>query len=73
MRPSLPPELWLSQIFDAKSARGGGIVRRSIDDIERIVGRARFEREILRRGYHAVENAGQIVVFCNNEQIRLLM
>lgn len=73
MRPSLPSELWLRQIFDAKAARAGGIVRRSLDDIERIVGRAQFEREILRRGYHAVENAGQIVVFCNNEPIRLLM
>ncbi|MBW6496326.1 MAG: hypothetical protein K0B16_17585 [Burkholderiaceae bacterium] len=50
-----------------------GKCRGMLNDIERIVGRAQFEREILRRGYHAVENAGQIVVFCNNEPIRLLM
>ena len=73
MRPPLSPDLWMRQIFDAKAARDGGIVRRNLEDVERILGRPRFERELIRRGYHAVENAGQIIVFCNNEPIRLLL
>ena len=68
----LPPEIWMLQLFTAKTAREGGIVRRQIQDVERIVGRANFERELRRRGYHAVENAGQYVVFCNNEAVRVL-
>ena len=68
----LPPEIWLLQMFSAKTAREGGIVRRQIRDVERIVGRANFENELRRRGFHAVENAGQYVVFCNNEAVRLL-
>lgn len=67
----LPPDVWLLQLFSAKTAREGGIVRRQIKDVERIIGRANFEYELRRRGYHAVENAGQYVIFCNNESVRL--
>lgn len=62
----LPPELWMQQIFDVKSARQGGVVRRKLRDIERNVGFARFEAELRRRGYHAIRNGGQVVIFCNN-------
>ena len=68
----LPPDVWLLQLFSAKSAREGGIVRRAVRDVEQIIGRNNFEYELRRRGYHAVENAGQHVVFCNNESVRLL-
>jgi hypothetical protein len=39
--------------------------------MERMVGRARFYRELNRRGFSAVENAGQVVVFCNCEPLHL--
>jgi hypothetical protein len=68
----VPPEIWMLQLFTAKSAREGGIVRRQVRDVERIVGRTAFERELRRRGYHAVENAGQFIIFCNNEPVRVL-
>ena len=68
----LPPEVWMQQIFDAKAARQGGVVRRKLRDVERNVGREVFVREVRRRGYHAVENAGQVVIFCNNAPIRVL-
>jgi len=67
-----PPDVWMQQIFDAKAARAGSVVRRKLTDIERIVGRDAFECELRRRGYHAVENAGQVVIFCNNEAVRVL-
>lgn len=66
----LPADVWLQQVFDAKAAREGGIVRRKRRDIERTVGWERFEFELKRRGYHAVENSGQVVIFCNNAPIR---
>lgn len=68
----LPPELWMQQVFDAKAARQGGVVRRKLADVEHNVGLDAFLAEIRRRGYHAVENAGQLVVFCNNAPINLL-
>lgn len=72
MQILLPADLWMQQIFNAKAARDGTSVRRSLHDIDRIVGRARFFREITRRGYHAVENAGQVIIFCNNQPVAIL-
>ena len=68
----LPPDVWMLQLFTAKAVREGGIVRRQVRDVERIVGRHNFEHELRRRGYHAVENAGQYVIFCNAEPVRIL-
>ncbi len=68
----LPADIWMQKIFDAKAACEGGVVRRSTRDVERIVGLARFLGEVKRRGYHAVENSGQIVIFCNNDRVQVL-
>lgn len=69
----LSPDAWLEHIFSSKSARTGAIIPRKTRDIERYVGKERFLRELRRRGYHAVENAGQMVIFCNQEPIRQLL
>jgi hypothetical protein len=69
----LSPDAWVTHLFTAKAAREGGVVRRKLRDIERYVGRDAFENELRRRGYHAVENAGQLVIFCNQEPIRLIL
>ena len=38
--------------------------------MDRYAGREPFLREVERRGDRAVETAGQIVIFCNQEPIR---
>lgn len=63
-------DTWMTHLFSAKTARQGGVVRRKLRDVERYVGRDVFEAELKRRGYHTVENAGQLIVFCNQEPIR---
>jgi hypothetical protein len=73
MHAPLSPDAWVTHIFSAKAAREGGVVRRKIRDIEKYVGRTAFERELSRRGYHAVENAGQLIIFCNQEPVRLIL
>lgn len=67
------PDHWITHLFSAKAAGEGGVIRRKIRDIERYVGRAYFEAELRRRGYHAVENAGQLIIFCNQEPIRVVL
>tara|TARA_R110002020_G_scaffold47261_1_gene134515 strand:+ start:295 stop:531 length:237 start_codon:yes stop_codon:yes gene_type:complete len=74
LRPSpLSPDIWMTDMFRSKAACKGGVIRRSARDIERFVGRAAFEAEIRRRGFQAIENAGQVVVFCNREKIRRIV
>ncbi len=66
------PEDWIRSVFSARTAAEGGTVRRQSKDIDRIVGRDRFLAELDRRGFRAVENAGQTVIFCNREPVKLL-
>lgn len=66
----LSPEAWITDLFSSKAACQGAVIRRKLRDIERYVGRARFEDELRRRGFHAVENAGQLIIFCNQDPIR---
>ena len=73
-RPIVPtlldPELWLRELFSSQAARDGLVIRRKARDIERFVGWDRFTAELARRGFRAVENSGQIVIFCNRAPIR---
>ena len=69
----ISPDQWLRQLFSAKSAIDGGVIRRQVHDIERILGRDAFAAEVRRRGYRMVENAGQFVVFCNREPVHVVV
>lgn len=68
----LSPDRWIVQVFSARAAAEGGIVRRKVADVERLIGRQRFLHEVHRRGFRVVENAGQFVIFCNRQPVRLL-
>lgn len=61
----------MDQVFAAKAARRGGIVRRKTCDVERLVGRAALLREVRRRGFHMVEVGGQFVILCNNGEMKV--
>lgn len=69
----LSPDMWINDLFSSRAAAQGGVIRRKIRDVERYVGRAEFDAEIKRRGFHAIENAGQLVIFCNQEPIRIVL
>tara|TARA_R110002073_G_scaffold126325_5_gene271083 strand:+ start:561 stop:752 length:192 start_codon:yes stop_codon:yes gene_type:complete len=63
----------MRDIFAAKQVSQGGIVRRKVRDIENYAGRAVFEAELRHRGFHAVKNAGHLIIFCNQEPIRFVL
>lgn len=68
----LTSDLWVRQIFSSKAAQDGTVVRRKVRDVERLVGRERFELEIRRRGFRAIENGGQYIILCNHDFVRLI-
>ena len=72
IHPPPSPEVILLDLFSSKAAREGAVIRRKARDIDRLIGRAAFLHELNRRGYRAVENAGQIVIFCNREPVQIL-
>ena len=69
----ITPDRWIIQLFSARAAAEGGILRRSVEDVEHLVGRQRFCFEVRRRGFRAVENAGQFVIFCNRDAISIVV
>lgn len=68
----LTAEMWLQQVFGSDEALKGGVVKRQIRDVERLVGREAFARAVARRGFQAVENGRHFVIFCNDSPIRRL-
>jgi hypothetical protein len=66
-------ELWLRQVFSAKSVSTGGVVRRRARDVDRKVGRARFELEVRRRGFRLLEVGDQLIVVCSKAPLRIVV
>ena len=73
MPPPPTPEMFFLSLFNSRAVQDGAVIRRKVRDVERLVGRPAFVAELNRRGYRAVENAGQFVIFCNAEPIRHLV
>ncbi|SFP20696.1 N-(5'-phosphoribosyl)anthranilate isomerase [Tranquillimonas alkanivorans] len=65
-------ERWIAQVFSARAARSGGVVRRSRAWVAREVGQERFEAEVRRRGFHLIEAGTQLIVICHPAPIRIL-
>jgi len=63
---------WLNQVFAAKAAKQGGIVKRKIRDVAREIGTDRFELEVRRRGFHLLKCDQHFIVICNSEPISIL-
>mgnify|MGYP006336967013 len=66
-------DIWLGQIFASEAAKSGGVVRRSIADVERKVGRRALELAVRQRGWHLIECGGQFVIVCSREQVRIIV
>ena len=69
----LSANAWVTHLFTAKAVREGWVIRRKRRDIERYVGRHAFEQELGRRGYHTMKNAGQLIVYFNQEPVRVIL
>lgn len=68
----ISPDRWVVELFSARAAAEGGVLRRKVADVERRVGRQRFLAEVSRRGFHVLENARQFSVACNRDALKVL-
>jgi len=73
VRPRPLGQDWLDQIFRAKSADRGGVVRRRIEDVAREIGMDRLELEVRRRGFRMVVCGGHVVIICTAEPVHLIV
>ena len=66
----IKPDEFFRRLFGSRAAQSGAVVRRQVRDVERYVGRDAFLAEPKRRGFPVIENAGQFVIFCDQEPIK---
>ena len=60
----------MDQFLGSQEAQRGGVIKRKVRDVERLVGHDAFVAEVERRGFQAVRNNLHYVVFCNQLPIR---
>lgn len=65
------PDGWIAMVFSARAA-SGGVVRRSIQWVDREIGRDRFIAEVRRRGFHLLMTRNQFIVVCNRDPVQML-
>ena len=63
---------WLNQMFRAKAAQTGGVIRRNRADVVREVGHDHFELEVRRRGFHLLICGKDYIVICSNAPVTML-
>jgi hypothetical protein len=66
------PDPWIDQIFLARAATTGGVIRRNVDWVEREIGRDRFYQEVRRRGFHLMRAGNQYLILCAADPVQFL-
>ena len=66
------PDVWINQIFSARAAVTGGVIRRNVDWVEREIGLERFHHEVRKRGFHLMRAGRQYVILCASEPVQFL-
>jgi len=64
---------WVEQIFKAKAARSGGIVRRRKTSVAKYASEAELAAAVKKRGFHMIEIADQYVVFCRTGRMSVIV
>lgn len=62
-------DAWALQAFESKTAKAGGVVRRSVAAAVKANGLRQLISIAKARGYAVIENGNQIVIFCNSDHL----
>lgn len=68
----MSPYEYINRIFEAKSTKNGGIVRRKIANVEKYASFKYLVKEVEARGFHLIETGDQYVIFCSTGSLKLL-
>ena len=70
--PSQTQKTWLERIFEANSAQNGGVVRRSVADVNRFSSEAKLKEEATNRGFHLIQTGDQFVILCHPGKFKVI-
>ena len=66
------PIMWIEQIFQAKTAKKGNVVRRSVADVIRFASIDALKAAVKERRFHLFRTGEQFVIVCNEGEIHLV-
>lgn len=67
----MSPYEFVNDMFRAKAAKNGGIVRRKIANVQKYASLQYLLKDVEARGFHLIETGDQYVVICNPGNFRL--
>ena len=62
---------WIDQMFDAEAVDKGGIVRRSVADVEKYASKGELMEAVRSRCFHLLETGNQFVIICNTGEFKI--
>ena len=60
------PTLWIEDIFDAKAARCGGVLKRKIDSVTKHASEKQLIEGARRRGFHVKKGQTHYLIICSD-------
>lgn len=67
----MSPYEYINRIFEAKTAKNEGVVRRNIADVIKFASIPYLVKEVEARGFHLIESGDQFVIFCNSGDFKI--
>lgn len=62
---------WVDTMFGAEQARSGGVVRRSVYDIDRLGVFDEIVERAKEQDFHVIETGDQLVVLCHSGSLKI--
>ena len=67
----MSPYEFINRIFEAKTAKNEGIVRRKISSVNKRASVRYLVKEVEARGFHLIETGDQFLIVCNSGNLKL--
>ena len=63
---------WINQIWKAKQAKRGGIVRRKVASVEKYASFAGMKAAVKAKGFHMLRSGDQYLIFCHKGVFKVI-
>lgn len=64
--------VWIDQMFEAQAVRDGGVIRRSVADVNRYASLDLLVERVKAEGFHLVQTGDQYVVLCHHGHFQVI-
>ena len=63
---------WINQIWNARAAKTGGIVRRNVDSVKTYASVKELKSAVKAKGFHLLRSGNQYLIFCHAGKFKVI-